>query len=554
MRANRLHLTAAIAWTLACCVATSATAQVRWKQGGDALDASPMVGSNGRNSRVSNRDLGDLLENDLYVSGQVSGLGAFRARANRPLDTFGLDLPTSAQDSFMRRSVGLQQALGGNTYRTQPYFSESQTVLSAGGIANNRNALATNRPFDARGDRAIRDRLYNEAIQQFRSSLPNQPGRRLDDPLQRFPLPELADTGLSGAAGPYTIAPSLETLEGYGSGVIQSDVQKRLRERYGVGADDESATALRLRPEPLRPGATALFGVIDPERRRLLLTRSEDRDRARAAETDASARVEARVEGGVRAEYQLGQRQELSAEWLGKLAPDMKRALAGDDRKAMMPRRNADVFRDLLVRLHEKAAGMTPDRPRPAGSDIVEMSRQGDIVIHRLGGLAGDRTNRLLRSAEHNLLMGEYYLAAQRFSLVLDLAGEDPRALVGKALSYFGAGEPYTAGVYLRRAFLAFPPLMKTRLNLPEMMSSEDIFRQLEGIVRRERASIHRNPDVHVLFAAAVFRWNLQQTDEAERLAGLLLKEKDAPDVIHDFARMVLKEASAPTTQPAEGS
>ena len=109
------RLTALIVLVGASC--TVCHAQDARLQQGDALDSSPLVGSGGRNTASTGgllRDKGQGIDSQLYVTGRVTGLGAFRGGLPyTPKGAFRLTLPSASLSDFNRRSVGLEDVLKG---------------------------------------------------------------------------------------------------------------------------------------------------------------------------------------------------------------------------------------------------------------------------------------------------------------------------------------------------------------------------------------------------------------------------------------------------------
>ena len=102
-----------VAVTITLLIVSVTAAQVVRTQSGQALDANYRIGGGGVNS-VSG---GARINSQLYVTGQVTGLGGFRGSIGYyPANTMRLVLPSEAMETFQGQSVGLSQAMGGGSY------------------------------------------------------------------------------------------------------------------------------------------------------------------------------------------------------------------------------------------------------------------------------------------------------------------------------------------------------------------------------------------------------------------------------------------------------
>ena len=101
-------------------VVLPAGGQVRRSQEGSELDANYRVGSGGRNIPITPQ----RIDSQLYVNGQVSGLGSFQGRVGYfPADELRLNLPSAQLGDFRRQSVGLSDIVRGNPFAPSPPMS-----------------------------------------------------------------------------------------------------------------------------------------------------------------------------------------------------------------------------------------------------------------------------------------------------------------------------------------------------------------------------------------------------------------------------------------------
>ncbi len=114
-------------------LAGAAWAQVRPIQGGNALDANPMIGSGGNNGA---RPVTSAINGNLIMSGNVTGGKAFQGfnPISNP-SAFQASVGSASLGNFVRDSVGLPGIQSGlSTTSPRPYFDPSQTTVSAGAI------------------------------------------------------------------------------------------------------------------------------------------------------------------------------------------------------------------------------------------------------------------------------------------------------------------------------------------------------------------------------------------------------------------------------------
>ncbi len=534
MRIRTFILTLA---TTAAVLAGTALGQVQQRDGGYALDASPQVGSNGRNAGAGN-DLGDLLKSNLYVTGQVSGYGAVRADIPyRPLNEFRIDLPSGSLADFNRRSVGLQDVLRGNTYQTQPYFAPSQTALGAGGIISGKNALGTNAPLDTRLDRSRQYGLFQDALSEYQNLAPNQAGRALSAPLY-VPVQTSASPGLVPGLGEATPR-VLSTTGGY-----ESSAQPMFP-ASGVGG----ASFWDADPSA-RPGTGALFGVLDPLQRQRL---ARDLQRLREPESALNQPLDA----SLREQYRLGGEQSFRVDASVSAAVPLRPSDVDDAREERERfeaiRRNEDTFVDLMLRLRDRSGDKEPAIPQAPqggqGANIVE--RLGDdVVLHQFSGVGKSEVNRYLAEGEADLRKGRYYQAVEWFRLANMVDPSNPLSVVGMGVAYAGAGEMYTAGLQFHQALRQFPPLMETRFDLGKLIEEQRIRDELARLSLQLRQEVYQKHDVQLYLAGAWLARSLGEDAEAQRYARRLLEAKPDDQVLIAYATYLI-EGKRPTTQPA---
>jgi hypothetical protein len=152
----------AAAVLLAC---SSVCGEVFRVQTGRVLDANYQVGSGGENRP---RPPSPRPASQLYVTGQVTGLGRFRGRIgySSPQE-LRLSLPSASLAVFRQESVGLPQAAAGEPYRASVYYDRTRTVFGAGHIAASGAATGSEAAPEAAFPPGLLQRLYRNATADY---------------------------------------------------------------------------------------------------------------------------------------------------------------------------------------------------------------------------------------------------------------------------------------------------------------------------------------------------------------------------------------------------
>lgn len=463
---------------------TAASGQVARTQDGRALDANFQVGSGGYNSPV---ETWSPVNSQLFVTGQVTGLGSFRGQVPYfAPDQLRLDVPSATLGTFRQQSVGASQVLSGNPLVTSAYLERSSTVFGMPGITAGLAAPGSNVPMTSTLAAPVANRLFQEATEAYEPVLEMPPGRATSVEQVGFapslPVPPARPEGAVPAN-----MPIIQTAAARMFGVSRPELAEELtRELQELAAQDErvdlrvEAEAEEQRPVGLVPQAEA---TEPPDEPRDLL---EPADELRPGE-------------------------------------DQKRPEPGSAIREAMPPVDEDVFTDLLLgmrqvrearqRAEESPEGAAPQegavdataraleatREPQAETPAVEFAPTG-IVLRSLAGRNQDRFNRTMVAAEKRLRAGRYYDAAERYQVATLLSPGNPLARVGLGLSLFAAGEPLSAAGEFRRALQLFPPLMEARVDLANLLPRELVEAQLErfelpedetGVRDRPMAFVH---------------------------------------------------------------
>ncbi|MDY6912924.1 MAG: hypothetical protein SVT52_00465 [Planctomycetota bacterium] len=526
----------------ACILAAGAEAQVSRTQAGRALDANYQVGSGGYNART----YGGPLNSQLYVTGQVTGLGRFRGGVGYAAgNQLRLSLPSASLGTFHQESVGVQDVLGGGTYAPTPYFERTRTAFGVRGITSGLAAPGTDMPIRSAIPTAMARKLYVDATADYEPVLIRPPGQATS--VTGTPLISIPD-GSYGATGP-------------------------------------QRTVKTAGPVLIRPGAAAAFNVPREEDRRLLV-----RELAEMQEQDDQPTVE--VQAGVDARaYKPAEVSSLDGQPASEKPsalpepPSAAKTTGGKTsatERGALPQANQDVFLDVLVQLRQVRSGTdvqkkpsaivaAPEEPkeqdmaasletlrRPGPADtaaakplkgsgdqsltqpnLVEISPDNTVIIHGLAGRNRNLFNMYLAEGEKLLADGKYYEAADRYQFAVTINSTNPLARIGLALSMFAAGEPISAGMQFRRALVLFPPLMETKLDVKAMLD-ERVFNHRLAEVDRRLNDRNKSPEAMLAFVSVFLHHSVGNHAEAKRYAHDLVMYAGSDRLIASYATFVL--------------
>jgi len=496
------------------CAPLAATGQVRPVQDGRALDANPRIGSYGRNIPAPAEP---RFDSQLYVTGQVSGLRRFRGTVGYFGDKeLHLSLPSASLGDFRRRSVGLQDALRGQTYLPTPYYERTTTMLRADDILGGRAAAGTNIPAATVPTATpLGQRLYVDALAEFYTAEAQAPGRALAPPAPTSLMPSLSP----GTASVLTAA----------------------------------AAASSLAPAPV-PETTPLFAVPrTPERAELVRELYRQARRDRLVDRRIDTRVEAPSAVAATADANsLAQPAETPGGPLGT--------------RIGQPLPDRDVFMDLMMlglRLRQRkraattapatmpATAATPAAPQVTWTGrLVELNEAGEIIIHGLVGKSRDPFNARMAQAQEKLRAKRYYDAADLYETAGLITPHNPLARVGIALSLLGAGESLTAAQQLRRAMALFPPMTQSRIDLADLIDAKVIEAELAGINDRLRRADDETRRM-LQFLAMFLYYNSGQDAKAKPFAEKLRAARQSPALLRAYAQFILRDREGAEEGPA---
>ena len=453
-----------VMWTVLACVTSGAWGQIVPVQDGRALDSNYRIGSGRVNSRAP---APATFGSQMYITGQVTGLGAFRGSTGYFADNqLRMTVPSAALSDFRRQSVGLSDVLAGKTYIAREYLDRSTTALGVDAITSGLTAPGTNVPRTSYLEALVPRKALDDAMSDFRPLLGNGPGNAGPTDIQ--PIIKVAP------------APSVIVRRGSWSSTV-------VRETFGVSE-------------------LAVFTVSRPSQRNEIDVELQEWERLAG---DDMSRIDSKVRGPVVAPPAAGTVGE-------------PRAALGGVGIAEGGAVESDVFLSLVYLLqkqHQDSSGesgapksvepetgnpdmkLKPLGPRPNSVELVERGLKGELIFNTLAGKGSDAFNAAMREGEKQLKAGRFYNAADQYRLAVEIAPRNPTACLGLCVALFGAGEPLGAALQLRRAMEIFPPVMVTRLKVIRKIPSDKLKSRLDLIYKRikGRRGTNVNPELAML-------------------------------------------------------
>lgn len=576
MRATALLAAAAF-------IAVGADAQVVRTQSGRELDANYQVGSGGYNARTVQPRFN---QGQLFITGQVSGLGAFRGPVGYDAsDQYRISVPSADLAAFRRQSVSLRDVLGGRTFRTAPYYDPARTVFGGGGVVGGLTAPGTNEPLNVVVD-PRRARLAEEATRAYRPLHSEAPGRRLTEVEPESPLTPGESTTIrrpeESGGGDVRRRP----FEFGADRPVRTDPDvlfalPRAEDRFELARELYEGRREEDRPDPER-GVNAAVNAMRDESVDAR-TREDRLDIPLPGETPAEApqreeNREAPRQGEAPRESEAPRRDPMAgAAGRTDRPPGYARTDQTPERQALGAP-NRDVYTDLITGVLARESGEAPpgaddtrqggaydaaaettrrpevrlptpsapegEEPQDAASateqdaDRVELTRDEGILLHGLAGTSADLFNAQMARAEELLRRGRYYSAAEHYELAVMVDSSNPLARLGLSASLLMAGEPVTAGLHLRRAMEMFPPMMETRLDM-KLLADRDRFRlQMKQLDRRLADTGEVDP--LLALTAAYYHYSAEGAEAAAPAARKLREVSEDDALLQAFARFLL--------------
>ena len=508
-----------VVWTVLAFVTSGAWGQIVPVQDGRALDSNYRIGSGRVNSRAPGRT---TFSSQMYITGQVSGLGAFKGTVGYFADNqLRMTVPSSALSDFRRQSVGLSDVLAGETYRAKEYMDRSTTALGVTGITSDLTAPGTNVPRTSYDAAIVPPKVLDEAMSDFRPLL----GKRLGN-------------------------------------ALSTDMQPAIRPGAAVGPrviDRRGSWTGSLAPPAFGASELAVFTVSRPSRRNEVDVELQELERLAG---DDPTRLDSKVRGPVVVRPAPGTEGGTSTALggagiadAGTLESDIFLTLVYLLQKQYLE--SSGAAKSVDPKIGDPDMKVKPLGPRPGSVELVEQGLRGELVFNTLAGKGSDAFNVAMREGEKQLKAARFYNAADQYRLAVEVAPRNPTARLGLSAALFGAGESLSAALQLRRAMEIFPPVMVTKLKVIRNIPPEKLKGRLDQIYKRLEGRKGTNVDPQLAMLATYMHHSAGENYIAE-LCAVKLKGAAGDDKIYAaYATYVLTgkrpAAMKPTTRPASG-
>jgi tetratricopeptide (TPR) repeat protein len=430
----------------------TAFSETGWAAVENRISSSTIPPSSRREGLIRSPDAIDGGGN-LLVTGNIRGPAYFRGVVPYYAPTgFGVTLPSSSLDSFLRDSVGAEDAgrynrYSGYTLGYRPYYSPTQTVAStmpgayagAGAPTTNIGAYSA-RPY-------------------LTGTLPLRRDEVLDT-ASAMSLARLRPMSMTPAEMQKLI--SSETAKNSPAGLTDRQYQTQA-EQYKPNISQESYKTGELK-KPL-PG---LDGSLLP---------SAPRKPGGEVNQPFETPTQKEQAGEKTAEMPFG------APW----AIDMNKQLdVYDQMKQQLDSLQKKLELALAAQQPEKVA---EESKKSAGEQTQEGSQaeklaEINLSVAKTGGslspfetfasFSEDKFNQNMRAAEQYLKQGRYYRAADAYTLASLYKPDDPLAYAGKSHALFASGEYMSSALFLSRALQIFPEYARFKIDIEAMVGDRD--------------------------------------------------------------------------------
>lgn len=450
---------------------------------------------------------------NLLITGNIRGPAYFRGVVpySAPSD-FGVTLPSSSLDSFLRDSAGSEDFSRSRRYYGpgyRPYYSPTQTVTSTMPGVYTRPGTATSNIS------AYSARSYLSGTLPMRRDevLTSESARDLARWRPMSMTPEEMQKIISSEIAKYSPGRLTEPQYKPKTGLYEAEIT---REGYATGEPKKGMPGMEgslLLPAVRKPGeVNQPFGTLQ----------------AKTAEMPSGET------------------------W----AVDMNRPINVYDQM----QQQIDSLRKRI-----DLALATPQPPKVAEEgektayELTKAEKLADINLPAAGtkaifgpyetfaSLSEDRFNENMRAAEVYLKQGRYYRAADAYTLASLYKPNDPLAYAGKSHALFAAGEYMSSSLFLSRALQIFPGYARFKIDIVAMVGDRD---RLESRVVDVEEWLKRKdaPELQFLLAYVYYQMG-RPVPAKEAIDAAYEKMSDSPAVL--ALKEVIEENPSPA---AEGS
>jgi len=145
----------------------------------------------------------------------------------------------------------------------------------------------------------------------------------------------------------------------------------------------------------------------------------------------------------------------------------------------------------------------------------LSVKAKGILGEHNsFASFAKDKFNQHVKTAENYMKQGQYYRAADAYTLASYYKPEDPLAYAGKSYALFAAGEYMSSSLFLSRALEIFPEYALFKINLETMIGDRD---RLESRIVEAEQRLEKSNAPELQFLLAYVYYQLGRTEAAKK-------------------------------------
>jgi tetratricopeptide (TPR) repeat protein len=416
---------------------------------------------------------------NLLVTGNIRGGLYFRGVVPYSAPTsFGLTLPSSSLDSFLRDSVGTEDVGLNNLYSGyKPYYSPTQTVATTmPGVSVVAGAPTTN--------------LGAYSIQSYLSGTLPQRRDEMLDPESALSLARLRPMSMTPADMEKLI--STEIAKSSPARLTDQQYQPQTEqfksnispENYKTAEPNKILTVLEnslLLPAAKKPDSNL------PEVGRLFEPPTQNQQQI---EKSASMLLNVPEELDLNKQLDIYDRMKQQLDSLQKkielaIAEEQtgkvhlgEESLSQPAGSAARQGEQASVESALMKGYALASMGESDEKSaEKLAETYLSTTKIKDILgsYETFASYSEDKFNRNMRAGEMYLKQGKFYRAADAYTLASLYKPDDPLAYAGKSHALFAAGEYMSSTLFLSRCLQIFPDYAKFKIDIVSMVGSRDL-------------------------------------------------------------------------------
>ena len=165
------------------------------------------------------------------------------------------------------------------------------------------------------------------------------------------------------------------------------------------------------------------------------------------------------------------------------------------------------------------------------GQEDIDLSVRAKAILgeHKtFARFSEDKFNQYIRAAEQYLRRGNYYRAADAYTLASIYKPDDPLAYAGKSHALFAAGEYMSSALFLSRALEIFPEYTRFKVDLVAMLGDQD---KLETRIVDARQWVQMTDAAELRFLLAYVYYQMGRLEWAKRAVDAAYEKMPTPAV-----------------------